>query len=562
MIFRIQRGVLLALTLLSACAAADPSAGLATNRSGDSAVGVYGAFLDGQFAMAQADPTEAATWYLRALAADPSSPELTQQAFLASALSGRQEAVQLARQLPDNQAAQLLLGDTEARAGNWAAAEQRFRALPRQALTQLLQPLLVAWAQAGAGRTDAALATLTPLIEGQQHFRGAYALHAAMILDLAGSNAEAGRYYRLAQSEFPGLDLRLAQILASWEVRDGHPAEAMRMLGQVAQDAPYLAIALPALIADSQKRVVTRATDGIAEAYLALAGALRQQDSGDFAMLLLRFALDLRPDFTAARLMAAEIESNDSHPDLALQMLAPVADDDPLGAPARLQRATLEDRLGHTDEALSELARLSQDYPDSPLPDAQIGDIQRLRQHFPEAIAAYDKAIARLKTPDQTAWLLYYSRGIAYDRSHQWPAAQADFEHALALAPDQPAVLNYLGYSWADADTHLAEARQMIDKAMQQRPNDGAIIDSLGWVLLREGDAKAAVSTLERAVELEPQDSTINGHLGDAYWAAGRKLEATYQWRRALTLNPEPGDVAKLEAKLNGTHQSAGVTAQ
>ena len=167
-----------------------------------------------------------------------------------------------------------------------------------------------------------------------------------------------------------------------------------------------------------------------------------------------------------------------------------------------------------------------------------------------------------MKTPGHDAWLLYYSRGIAYDRSHQWPAAQADFEHALALAPDQPAVLNYLGYSWADADTHLAEARQMIDKAMQQRPNDGAIIDSLGWVLLREGDAKAAVSTLERAVELEPQDSTINGHLGDAYWAAGRKLEATYQWRRALTLNPEPGDVAKLEAKLNGTHQSAGVTAQ
>jgi Flp pilus assembly protein TadD len=279
-------------------------------------------------------------------------------------------------------------------------------------------------------------------------------------------------------------------------------------------------------------------------------------------MLLLRFSLDLRPDFTAARLMAADLLTSQDHPDFALQMLAPVADDDPLGAPARLQRATLEDRLGHTDEALSELARLSQDYPDSPLPDAQIGDIQRLRQHFPEAIAAYDKAIARLKTPDQTAWLLYYSRGIAYDRSHQWPAAQADFEHALALAPDQPAVLNYLGYSWADADTHLAEARQMIDKAMQQRPNDGAIIDSLGWVLLREGDAKAAVSTLERAVELEPQDSTINGHLGDAYWAAGRKLEATYQWRRALTLNPEPGDVAKLEAKLNGTHQSAGVTAQ
>jgi Flp pilus assembly protein TadD len=243
-------------------------------------------------------------------------------------------------------------------------------------------------------------------------------------------------------------------------------------------------------------------------------------------------------------------------------MLAPVADDDPLGAPARLQRAMLEDRMGHTDEALSELARLSKDYPDSPLPDAQIGDILRLKTRYADSVAAYDQAIARLKTPGHDDWLLYYSRGVAYDRSHQWPMAQADFEHALALAPDQPAVLNYLGYSWADADKHLPEARQMIDKAVQQRPNDGAIIDSLGWVLLRGGDSKAAVKTLERAVELEPQDATINGHLGDAYWAAGRKLEATYQWRRALTLNPEPDDVAKLEAKLSGNHASAAVSGQ
>jgi tetratricopeptide (TPR) repeat protein len=559
MISRIQRAVLLALTLLSACAAADPSTSVATRHGDDRGGGSFGAFLDGQFAMGEADPSEAATWYLRALAADPTNPELAQQAFLACALAGRQEAVQLARQLPDNQAAQLLLGDTEARAGNWAAAEQRFRALPRQGLTQLLQPLLVAWAQTGAGHTDAAVATLAPLIEGQR-FRGAYALHAALILDLAGNNAEAGHYYRLAQSEFPGLDLRLVQILASWDVRSGHEAEAMRLMDQLSQDAPYLTLALPGLIADSHKRVVTRATDGIAEAYLALAGALRQQDAGDFAMLLLRFALDLRPDFTAARLMAAEILSGQHHPDFALQMLAPIADDDALGAPARLQRALLDDRMGHTDEALRELARLSRDYPNSTLPDAQIGDILRIKQRYTDAIAAYDRAIERLKTPGRDAWPLYYARGIAYDRSHQWPKAQADFEHALALAPDQPAVLNYLGYSWADSGRHLAEARQMIDKAAQQRPNDGAIVDSLGWVLLRGGDTKGAVTTLERAVELEPQDSTINGHLGDAYWAVGRKLEATYQWRRALTLNPEPEDAAKLEAKLNGNRQSAVAT--
>ena len=554
-ILRSSRAVLLALTLLSACAAADPSSEPSGRHADASAGGVYGAFLIGQFAMSQGDPNEAAAEYLRALAADPLSADLAQHAFIACALSGRPEAIQLARALPDNQAAQLLLGDTEARGGNWMAAQQQYRALPRQGLGQL-QPLLVAWTQAGAGHTDAAIATLRPFIDSHRS-GGAYALHAAMILDLAGNRPEAAHYYELAQQELPGLDLRLVQILASWQTRDGHPAEAMHLLAQVSQGAPYLQLAVPGLMSGMNQRVITRATDGIAEAYLALAGSLRQQDAGDFAMLLLRYALDLRPDLTAARLMAAEILTDQQHPDYALQMLAPIADDDPLGAPARMQRAMLADRLGRTDDALRQLERLGHDYPTSPLPPEQAGDILRVKGRFTDAIAAYNQAIGRVQTPSPRDWVLYYARGIAYDRAHDWAKAQADFERALSLAPDQPAVLNYLGYSWADAGTHLQQARQMIEKAVQQRPNDGAIIDSLGWVMLRDGDAKGAVKTLERAVELEPQDATINGHLGDAYWAAGRKLEAVFQWRRALTLNPEPEDKAKLEARLTTGHPPA-----
>ena len=145
---------------------------------------------------------------------------------------------------------------------------------------------------------------------------------------------------------------------------------------------------------------------------------------------------------------------------------------------------------------------------------------------------------------------MFYDRGIALERSHQWQAAEADFHHALELAPDQPFVLNYLGYAWADMGRNLDRARQMIQKAAERRPNDGAITDSLGWVAYRQGDVGEAVRTLERAVELEPEDATINAHLGDAYWAAGRKIEARFQWQRALTFNPEPGDAANLEAKL------------
>src|SRR5262249_46327690 len=196
------------------------------------------------------------------------------------------------------------------------------------------------------------------------------------------------------------------------------------------------------------------------------------------------------------------------------------------------------------------------------IPPMREGDLLRGKQRFTDAVAAYDRAIGRIKSPGAADWLAYYDRGICYERSRQWGKAEADFKRALSLAPDQPFVLNYLGYSWADMGQNLAQARDMIEKAVQRRPNDGAIIDSLGWVMLRQGQVKEAVTTLERAVELEPQDPSINGHLGDAYWAAGRKLEATYQWRRALTFHPEPGDAAKLEAKLQGGQQPTVVSGQ
>jgi tetratricopeptide (TPR) repeat protein len=557
-----RRAFLLVLTLLSACAAADPGpAKTASQSDRDPPSGVFGDFLTGRFAMSQADPQTAATQLLNALAVRPDDTELLQQAFVASMVAGRAEAVQLARALPDSQAAQLLLGQVEVRAGHWQAAEQRFHALPRQGLIQLLQPLLIAWAQQGDGRTDAALATLRPLLDGQR-FRGVYALHAALIADQGGRQAEAAKLYHQAQLEYGSTNLRLAQILASAAARSGHPTEAQRTLAGLAADAPEMSIALGALAAASATPAVPRAPDGIAEAYLALAAALRAQDSGDFAMLLLRLALDLRPDFTAARLLAADILDSQRHLDNALQMLAPVIATDPLIGVVRLQRAALTERMGHAEEAAHELQRLSHDYPDSPIPPMREGDLLRGKQRFTDAVAAYDRAIGRIKSPGAADWLAYYDRGICYERSRQWGKAEADFKRALSLAPDQPFVLNYLGYSWADMGQNLAQARDMIEKAVQRRPNDGAIIDSLGWVMLRQGQVKEAVTTLERAVELEPQDPSINGHLGDAYWAAGRKLEATYQWRRALIFNPEPDDAAKLEAKLQGGRQPTVVSGQ
>jgi Flp pilus assembly protein TadD len=185
------------------------------------------------------------------------------------------------------------------------------------------------------------------------------------------------------------------------------------------------------------------------------------------------------------------------------------------------------------------------------------GDILRAKGRFADAAAAYDRAVNLVPQPTRLNWPLFYDRGIALERSHNWARAEADFEKALELSPEQPFVLNYLGYSWAEQGRNLAKARQMVERALQERPNDGAIVDSLGWVMLKQGDVAGAIKNLEHAVELEPEDATINGHLGDAYAAAGRKLEAQYQWRLALSFKPEPDEVPKLQAKLRDGEQAS-----
>ena len=189
-----------------------------------------------------------------------------------------------------------------------------------------------------------------------------------------------------------------------------------------------------------------------------------------------------------------------------------------------------------------------------PQASARLGDMLRRRSRFAEAAVAYDQALARSGTPQGTLgardWSLLYARGIARERSGDGTRAEADFLRALELSPEQPYVLNYLGYTWAEQGKNLDRAKAMLLRATELRPQDGNIADSLGWVLFRLGDLPGAVTWLEKAVELESRNSVVNDHLGDVYWAVGRQREAQFQWRRAATLEPEPADLVKIEAKL------------
>ncbi len=512
-----------------------------------------GAYLAGTVAGHLGDSAAAADLLLDALAHDPDDAALLQPAFLFSTLAGNRQAPALAARAGLGLLSQLVLADDRAIHGDWTAAAADFAGLPRTPLNDLIRPLLLSWALQGQGRTDQALQTLAA-VGGNSPLAGTAVLQAGMIAELSHRTDAAAELYRTAQALFAGSSLPVTQVLGSFLERHGQAADARAMVGALAQQVPALGLIAPALAASLARPVVADPRQGLARAYLAIAALLQSQDSSakEAVSFMLRFALDLQPDLIAARLMMAEQLASD-HPEAALAALAGVASDDPLAPLVQLRAAALLSVTGHRDQGRAVLEALVRQFPDRPEPAQELGDVLSDARSYAPAVPAYDRAIAdrgRLGGLAGNDWQLLFARAVALDRQDQWPRAEADLEHALMLAPDEPFLLNYLGYSLVERHQDLDKARILIQRALDGKPNDGSIRDSLGWVMLRQNQVPAAVRTLERAAEEMPEDPTVNFHLGAAYWAAGRRIEAEDQWRWALVLKPEPADAVQIHDAL------------
>jgi tetratricopeptide (TPR) repeat protein len=279
---------------------------------------------------------------------------------------------------------------------------------------------------------------------------------------------------------------------------------------------------------------------------------LGRRGGEDLGLIYLQLALYLAPGHPMALLSLADFYEGVKKHELAVKVYERVPVSSPLYRSAQIQRAMGLDVLERSDEAKSLLDRLIAENPTELEAITAQGNVLRGRKQFAECADVYTKGINGLGKPDRSHWTIYYFRGICNERSKQWPRAEADFKKSLELFPDQPLVLNYLGYSWVDQGVHLDEGMRMIQRAVEQRADDGYIVDSLGWAYYRIGQFDEAVKHLEHAVELKPEDPTINDHLGDAYWKVGRVLEARFQWSHARDLKPEPDDLAKIEDKLKG----------
>jgi tetratricopeptide (TPR) repeat protein len=516
-----------------------------------------GNYLAGRVAKANRDMDAASVYYRAALRADPKNEDLLEFSFLSELAKGSiDNAVPLAERLlsvdRSSRIARLALAARSLKHNRYALARTQLSRAINGPIGDLTATLMSAWALAGAGQTKKAATTVT-LLQGPDWYVVFKDLHAGLIYDFGGNRKEAGKHLARAYKYDSG-SIRTVDAYARWLSRNGKMDEAKKVYEDFAKsypDHPLVEMALAELNAGKQLApMIKTPAAGAAEALFGLGTALGKQGGEDIGLVYLQLSVYLDPNHPLSLLSLADIYENMKKPELAVEAYDRIPENSPIKRNAEIQRALDLEVLEKHDEATKVLDQIIAKDPGDREAIIALGNVQRSRKMYKEAAETYTKAIDQVKEPTKRDWGMFYFRGISYERAKNWPLAEKDLEKALELYPNQPQVLNYLGYSWVDQGLHLDKAIKMIRKAVELRPNDGYIVDSLGWAQYRLGHYQEASDALERAIELKPEDPVINDHLGDVYWKVGRQLEAHFQWRHARDNKPEPEDLVRIEEKM------------
>ncbi len=520
-----------------------------------------GAYLAGTVAFEQKDMRQAADLLTLALGDDLGNGVLAQKTLVALMSDGRiEEAIKLAHRMQDagihSILVSLVLVQEQARNGDYEEALKLSRELPDDRLMQVTAPMLRAWLAVGAKDKDAGIAELKPLtqIDGAQMLAQ---MQTALIVDHAGDSKKAAADLLAAIDEGVDIPAQLAEFYVTLALRDGDKKAARAMVERYRTQAQGrgedVASAMERQIDQPKPKgpLVKDPKQGMAIAYTQVAMELMADDYNGDAMWLTHLALDLDPNLDIAALALGDLHRQANHLDQAIGAYNQVPEDSIFRRPSQLSIAESYRRQEKYADAESLLRKLMDGDKTDISAAQQLGQLLRSNKKFEEAAKVYGVAIDRLGTLEPEDWQLFYYRGISYERDKQWPPAEKDFQKALELSPDEPYVLNYLAYTWVERRENLDQALKMLEKAVSQRPEEGFIIDSLGWAHFMLGRYPEAVEELERAVALAPTDPVLNDHLGDAYWKVGRHQEARFQWSRALSFDPEPDQAPKLQQKLD-----------
>ncbi len=514
------------------------------------AANAYANFLVGRLADLRQDHDAAAEHYFEALARTPGDPDLVEGAIVSALAADDVDRAHSVAALAASRHvaaphASLVRAVDALDAGHWRQARDAALHVRGGASADLTQRILVIWARTGEGRVQDGVAQIGEFANTRP-FTGLFAYQRAMALDYAGRTTEALAAYQEAEQGGlwlpPGIE-RHADLLA----RTGAKDQALEVLRRAdgRQNNPILAADVARLETGSALNLpaLTPPRGAAIGFYGASAIFLQQTDSSE-GLASLTLALMLDPGLDAARLSYAEAQVDLGHSEKARDALSHIPADSPLSDTAKAMEAWVLLGEGRQDDALA-LAQASAQSGGARAQRA-LADIERSVGRYADAEPIYTALIAA----QPQDWVLYFSRGAARERMGHWADAEADLRRALEVSPDQPDVLNYLGYSLIDRGENVQEGLSLVQRAAELRPQNGAIIDSLGWAYFKLGQYDDALTYLERAVELTPSDAVVNDHLGDAYWRVGKHIEARFQWQRALSLHDADTDRTALEAKL------------
>lgn len=531
-----------------------------------------GAFLAARTADNDYDYPTAIALYKTALKYDPSNLEVRERLMICLFMNGEFDAgVEEANRLKDDPSVERIVtiarGVDAIRKKDFATANALLKYDGPNELDRMVNTLLLAWGQYGDGKAAEAIKTVEKM-DGPEWYGIFKNYTAGMIAAAAGDNETARKKLtetvsnRDEGASATDTYMRAVFALAALEARTGNRQKALDAISVGEEFAPgYLPLtAFRKTIETGAKPglPVSSASEGMAAVLFSVGGALNQsvanapdrESAQDIVAFYLVTSYALAPSADAAVLLGGLAEGIEKT-DQAIAWYGRVPVDSPLRRVSELQLGLNLANAGKTEEARKHLKDSIAAEPSDIRGYLAYGSLLSDQKEYEEMAKNYDKAIEIIgQMPKRSDWSIFFQRGIAYERLKKWELAEPNFKKALELYPDQPQVLNYLGYSWVDMNIKLDEGLGMIRKAVDLRPDDGYIVDSLGWAYYRLGRFEDAVSELERAVELRASDATINDHLGDAYWRAGRKLEAIFQWRTALAMKPEEAEIAKIKAKI------------
>ncbi|RBW52383.1 tetratricopeptide repeat protein [Ruegeria sp. A3M17] len=508
-----------------------------------------GSYLAGRQAIYQSDYISAEKYYAQALRADPENGKLLENVVVARlALGEIERALPIAQsiealELPSQAAKMVIMANL---IDDGKLDELLARDPETQGVGPLVDGLVLGWVYVAQGAMTKAMEKFDEV--GTQEGLLEFALyHKALALASIGDFEGAEEIFAANNGAVSRFSRRAA--LARTEVLSqlDRNADALQYLEDVfaAGSDPSIEGYVARLKAGETLPFthIQSAQDGMAEVFFSVGAALSSEASQDYVLLYARIAAFLRSDHVDAILLSAELLDALEQYDLAVEAYRMVPSTSSDYHAAELGRAEVLSRSGKTDAAAEVLQNLAAQSPSLPSVHVALADLQRRQENYVDAVGTYDTAIELTEQGVSGNWFLYYARGISHERLKHWEAAESDFRRALELNPDQPQVLNYLGYSLVERQEKLDEALNMIERAVAARPDSGYIVDSLGWVLFRLGRYDEAVAHMEHAVELMPVDPVVNDHLGDVYWAVGRAREAEFQWKRALSfVDPDDTD--------------------